>query len=183
MNSPALVKQGSAIWQGVMKAWGTIQSGLEQQDPSNWLEIIRQPLFGNRFLTNDLGVQWGTDPKTNIRTWAEKGFKSLKDIATEDCYGWKSYPELLRFRNSTRVPQLFTQLVANIPWAPTPQPATIAGQWLASKEEDGQIQYVYHVTNPAERRAKLYRKDNTGQLQLIGEAQQYPKAAQEVRIV
>lgn len=104
MNSPALVKQGSAMWQGVMKAWGTIQSGLEQQDPTNWSEIIRQPLFGNRFLTNDLGVQWGTDPKTNIRTWVEKGFKSLKDIATEDGYGWKSYPELLRFRNSTRAP-------------------------------------------------------------------------------
>jgi hypothetical protein len=104
MNSPTLVKQGSTMWQGVMKAWGTIQSGLEQQNPSNWSKIIRQPLFGNQFLTNELGVQWGKDPKTNIRTWAAKGFKTLQDIATADGYGWKTYPELLKFRRSTRAP-------------------------------------------------------------------------------
>lgn len=137
------------MWQGVMKAWGTIQSGLEQQNPSNWSEIIRQPLFGNQFLTNELGVQWGTDPKTNIRTWAAKGFKTLQDIATADGYGWKTYPKLLKFRRSTRAPHLYAQLVASIPWDATPQPIATAGQWLANKEEDGQITYVYHITNQA----------------------------------
>ena len=47
MNSAHLVKQGSTMWQGVMKAWSTIQSGLEQQDPQSWSEIVRQPIFGN----------------------------------------------------------------------------------------------------------------------------------------
>ena len=32
MNSRSLVKEGSTIWQGIMKAWATLQSGLEQQD-------------------------------------------------------------------------------------------------------------------------------------------------------
>ena len=36
MNSTKLIPQGSSMWQGVMKAWSTIQSGLEQQDPTSW---------------------------------------------------------------------------------------------------------------------------------------------------
>ena len=34
MNSRPLVKQGSTMWQGIMKAWSTIQAGIEQQDPT-----------------------------------------------------------------------------------------------------------------------------------------------------
>jgi hypothetical protein len=36
MNSPTLVKQGSLMWRGVMKAWSTVQSGIEQQEPMTW---------------------------------------------------------------------------------------------------------------------------------------------------
>ena len=41
------------MWQGVMKAWNILQSGLEQQAPESWSEITHQPLFGNRFLTSE----------------------------------------------------------------------------------------------------------------------------------
>ena len=66
MNARTLVKQGSTMWQGVMKAWSTIQSGLEQQNPSSWAKIMRQPLYGNRMLTNELGLQWGTESNTTM---------------------------------------------------------------------------------------------------------------------
>ena len=56
MNAAHLVQQGSPMWQGVMRAWSSMQAGLEQQDPQSWSEILRQPLFGNRFLTNEMGV-------------------------------------------------------------------------------------------------------------------------------
>ena len=48
MNNHHPAKQGSSMWQGVMKAWNSIQSGLEQQPPESWAETMRQPLFGNR---------------------------------------------------------------------------------------------------------------------------------------
>jgi hypothetical protein len=57
MNSARIVQQGSTMWHGVMKAWSTIQSGMEQQDPSTWSEIMRQPIYGNRFLTSNRGVK------------------------------------------------------------------------------------------------------------------------------
>ena len=66
MNSRILVKQGSTMWQGVMKVWHTLQSGLEQHDPTSLDEILRQPLFGNRMLTNEKGQQWGTEPNTTM---------------------------------------------------------------------------------------------------------------------
>lgn len=69
MNSRTLVKHGSTMWQGVMKAWSTLQSGLEQQDPSNWSEIMRHPLFGNRMLTSTSGLQWGMEPTTTMSWW------------------------------------------------------------------------------------------------------------------
>ena len=45
-------------------------------------------------LTNELGTQWGTEPISNMKWWAEKGFLTLKDIARFDGFGWKAYQEL-----------------------------------------------------------------------------------------
>ena len=91
MNSRTLVKQGSTMWQGVVKAWNTMQTGIEQQDPTTWDEIIRQPLFGNRFLTDEQGMQWGTTPKTNLKFCAEKQITAIKDLVKEDGNGWKPF--------------------------------------------------------------------------------------------
>ena len=69
MNARNIAKQGSTMWQGVMRAWQTIQAGVEQMDPQTWTEITRQPLFGNRLLTNEVGIQWGTEPRSNLIRW------------------------------------------------------------------------------------------------------------------
>ena len=80
MNARTLVKQGSTMWQGVVKAWNSIQAELEQHDPTTWDEIIRQPFFGNIFLTNEQGLQWGTEATTNLKFWAEKGIRAINWI-------------------------------------------------------------------------------------------------------
>lgn len=183
MNSHKLVKHGSSMWQGVLKAWSTIQSGLEQQDPSSWSEIVRQPLYGNRFLTNEVGVKWGTDPKTNMRWWSEREFRSLKDIMRPDGQGWKTFPELIRLRRTKVTPNLYARLVNSIPWEATKPPENTTGQWLASKEEGGNIQYVYHLKNPGSGEATLYKKEHTEQLTLLGHNQRTPNDSQEVCII
>ena len=134
MNSPTLVKQGSTMWQGVMKAWGTIQSGLEQQDPMNWAEINRQPLFGNRLLTNELGIQWGRERQTNMLSWATKGYQTIRDITREDGLSWKSFQEI-RIRHTQGAAQSYAKITASIPWITTPPPAAANRQWVADKEE------------------------------------------------
>lgn len=56
MNSTILLQQGPTMWQGVMKTWSIIQSGLEQQDPMTRLEISRQTLNRNRLLINEMEI-------------------------------------------------------------------------------------------------------------------------------
>ena len=184
MNAAHIVQQGSTMWQGVMKAWSTIQSGLEQQDPQSWAEIARQPLFGNRFLTSERGVQWGTEFRTNMRWWSEKQFRTLQDIARPDWEGWRTFSELLRLRRTSVAPFLYDRVVRSIPWLVQPMPPHQVGQWIATKEEDGSIQKVYHLQNINPLEAKVYNKQSSEQLHLVGQSQIAPaEVMREVRVL
>lgn len=181
MNNQHIAKLGSSMWQGVMKAWNTIQSGLEQQDPTSWSEIMRQPLFGNRLLTNELGIQWGTESRSNLRRLADKGFTSLKDIARFDGHGWRTFPELLRIRSSRVTTNLYTKMVISIPWGATPMPTHTPGQWV-SLPEDGHIRTVHHLHNTDPLSASTYRKDDSERLVLLDTAQPVPPGSREVLV-
>ena len=182
MNNRRLIKQGSTMWQGVMKAWNSMQSGLEQQDPNTWTEIMRQPLYGNRMLTNEFGTQWGTEPISNMKWWAEKGFLTLKDIARFDGHGWRAYQELRLRRIRVAVP-LYARLVSSIPSEATPRPPYSAGQWLAQKEEENNVCFVYHIQKVDPQEDALYKKEPNEQLRLLGTKQRVPLGAREVRII
>ena len=183
MNNQRLVKQGSTMWQGVMRAWNSIQSGLEQHAPSSWAEIMRQPLFGNRLLTNERGVQWGTAARSNMRWWAERGFQALKDISKENGQEWRTFQELLRLRRTRVAPALYAQLVTSIPWAATPRPSHTCGQWLAPYDDENCIKLVYHLLHPETNEASIFRREQSEQLTLLAQKQQLPPDSREVRVV
>lgn len=167
-----------------MRSWSTIQSGLEQQDPQSWSEIARQPLFGNRFLTSETGVQWGTEFRSNMRWWSEKHFRTLQDIARPEGEGWKTFPELLRLRRTSVAPQLYARVVRSIPWDARPMPPHSIGQWIAPKEENGSIQLVYHLQSTTPLALKVYTKQDSEQLQLIDQRQIAPtRPMREVRVL
>ena len=158
MNNVQLVKQGSAMWQGVMRAWNTIQAGIEQQDPNTWSEIIRQPILGNRLLTNEVGTQWGTEPKFNMMLWMTKQIKSLKDMAKADGTEWKTFAEQPAFIRSRITPHLYARFLSSIPWAAQPAPLHSMGQWIAKKEENGTIHTINHITRTEPLEAAKYNK-------------------------
>ena len=172
------------MWQGVMRAWSTIQSGLEQQDPQSWAEIARQPLYGNRLLTNEMGVQLGTEPRTNMRWWAEKNVCTLQDIAHADGEGWSTFSELGRLRRTNVAPTLYTRVVKSIPWAANPMLTHTNGQWIAEKEDDGSIQKVYHLQNSTTMEAKTYLKSGSEQLHPLDQQHPIPaRPMREVRVI
>ena len=182
MNARNIVKQGSALWQGVLKAWQTIQSGIEQQDPTTWDEIIWQPLYGNRFLTNEQGIQWGTDSKTNMKYWAERAIWSIKDMVRDDGNGWKPFIEQEALKRSSTAPQLYNRILRSIPWQPRPF-ISMQGLWIAAKEEDGSIRTIYHITKTDPIEATVYDKTSSEQLQHIANSCPLPVGQfSEVRI-
>ena len=184
MNSRPLVRQGYAMWQGVMKSWSTLQSGLEQQDPTSWSEIVRQPLFGNRMLTNEVGVQWGTNPNTTMGWWPRRNLRSLQDIIRPDGHGWKVFEEQWAFRRIPATANLYARLRASIPWEANPAPEPTIGQWLAPKDEDGSISRIFQVTNTSPLQMTLYRKDWTEQLHEVGHnCCPTGESIQEVRVI
>lgn len=184
MNSAHLVQQGSTMWQGVMKAWSTLQGGLEQQDPHSWAEITRQPIFGNRLLTNEKGIQWGTEFRSNMKWWFENNVQTLQDIAKPDGRGWKTFTELRRLRRTSVSPALYTRVVHSIPWASNPLQPHSKGQWIAAKETDGSIQHVFHIQNTMPLEVKIYNKQGTKQLIFAEQRQIIPtRLMQEVRVL
>ena len=172
------------MWQGVMKAWHTLQSGLEQQDPTGWEEILRQPLFGNRMLTNELGQQWGMEPTTTMAWWPGRNIKSLKDMIRPDGYGWKAFEEQWSLPRTRVTPTLYKRLRTSIPWDAMPTPPPSTGQWVAAKEDDGTIHRIFHITSVEPLRATLYHKDPSEKLLYVGHHHQ-PEDSQlyEVRVI
>ena len=161
-----------------------LQSRIEQQDPSSWDEIVRQPIFGNRMLTNEAGVQWGTESTTSMRWWPYRNIRSLQDIIRLDGHGWKIFEEQWSLRRNPATATLYARFCNSIPWDATPAPPPTRGQWLAPKEEDGSISKVLHVTSTDPLQATLYQKDKTERL-LEVEQQHSPHGNQmhEVRMI
>ena len=165
MNDRRVVKQGSSMWQGILKAWSSIQSGIEQQDPTSWDEICRRPICGNRFLTNDLGIQWGTELKSKLKYWLEQGIRSIKDIARENGNGWRPFAEQKKLHRSKVAPALYEKVIQSILWPPAPNIPSMLGMWIAEKDEAGIIQQVFHITKIDPIEATRYHKKATEQLQ------------------
>lgn len=172
------------MWQGVMKAWSTLQYGIEQHDPGSWAEIAGQPIFGNRFLTSNQGVQWGTEPRTNMRWWMEKKFRALNDKARPEGDGWRAFPELLWLRCTRISPSLYAKLVNSIPWDASLLPDPTTGQWLTPKENDGSIQSIFYITKTNPVQIARYHKEKTECLRLREEQTTLPldKQLPEVRV-
>ena len=167
MNARNLVKKRSKMWQGVLKAWQSIQSGIEQHDPTTWDEITRQPLFGNRFLTNEQGIQWGTETNTNLKIWAEKNIKTVKDLMKEDGNGWKQFREHTSLRRCRGAAALHNRIIHNIPWEPALILPATQGLWVARKKEDGHIHKVSHITKMEPLEATAYNRLGTEQLKQL----------------
>ena len=125
MNACNIVKQGSPLWQGIMKAWHTIQSGMEQQDPTCWAEILQQPIFGNRFLTNQMGVQWGTDARSSMLRWMERGMRTLQDMARPEGNGWLPFAQNTKLHPNRITGATYNKILQSIPWENTPPTALL----------------------------------------------------------
>ena len=164
MNARNLVKQGSSLWQGIMKAWHMIQSGVEQHDPTYWAEIICQPLFGNMYLINNLGIQWGTDARSTMLRWMERGMQCLNDMATPDGRGWLPFAQNPKLHQNRITGAIYNKILRSIPWENNPPNNITLGQWVAPKERDGSIQRVLHIICGDPLAATLYLKDATERL-------------------
>ena len=122
-------------------------------------------MFGNRFLTNEVGIQWGTDARSTMLRWMERGMRSLMDMATPDGSGWMPFTHNPKLHHNRITCALYNKILQSIPWVNIPPNKITPGQWVAPKEADGSIHRVLHITNKNPLEATLYHKDATERLQ------------------
>lgn len=115
--------------------------------------------------------------------WATKEYRTLKDIARHDGYGWRTFPELFRLRKTKVAPALYRRVVTSIPWEAQPMPQATSGQWVAAKTDNDSIGQVFHIQPGDPTLAALYIKDSTDNLQFSGLQQEVPADCQEVRVI
>lgn len=134
-------------------------------------------------LTNEQGVQWGTESNTTMSWWPGRNIRTLQDLIRPNQFGWKTFEEQT-LRRTRVTPNLHARMRSSIPWEAVPAPAPVLGQWLAPKAEDGSIRQVLQITHTGPLQATLYNKDITERLQLV-EHQYHPidQPLEEVRIV
>lgn len=129
-------------------------------------------------------MQWGTDVKTNLQFWAEKGIWTIKDIINEDGNGWKPFAALTELRRSVTSPQMYHMIKLSSPWQPQLIIPSHGGLWIASKEDDGKIHRVYHINKANHVETTAYNKLPTEQLLLLDNNCALPEGQfSEVRIV
>jgi hypothetical protein len=74
-------------------------------------------------------------------------------------------------------------MVTNIPWDATPMPPLTLGQWLAQKEKDGSVNFIYPLQQANLPVVTLYKKETNKQLALLGDKQRPPARSREVRVI
>lgn len=73
-------KTGSTLWGAVWKSWYAVRAGVSLAEPQTLQELMRQPLFGNPWITNEEGQLVGTEIGNKFANWAAKGLQQIKHI-------------------------------------------------------------------------------------------------------
>ena len=135
-------------------------------------------------LTNEMGIQWGTEPRSNLVCWSEKGFRSIQDIAKAGGGDWKTFAEQQKLHRCPTAPPIYDKIVRSIPWIlPSHNPIKV-GQWVASKEDNGTIQSIFHISRLTPLEATLYHKDPTERIHCVEQYSLVPRVQLgEVRII
>lgn len=111
-----------------------------------------------------VGIQWGTDARSTMLRWMERGMQSLSDMANPEGGGWLPFEQNPKLHQNRITGAIYNRILQSIPWDNTPPTSITPGQWIAPKEADGTIHRVLHITRGEPLEATLYHKDSTERL-------------------
>ena len=104
-----------------------IRGGVKQKEPQSTQEILRQPLFGNPWITDDNGTPLGLEHGNRFSNWAAKGLQLVKHIWSEENMEWRTALDLLQTTKSWKTNALRTEIIKNIPSQPNQAPVPQVG--------------------------------------------------------
>lgn len=132
MTTEKIHKTGSAFWLGTWKSWKEIRKGITQIQPQHWVEIIRQPLFGNNLIRNSQGIMLGMMQNGKLRNWAQKRITKTLDVWDAETRVWRTSRDLNSTLRTSKIESQRLEVTSSIPWNLGAIPQQIqVGEWLA----------------------------------------------------
>jgi len=83
-----------SMWKNILGAWINVRPGLTKSDPSNVVETLKQPLFGNPSITNANDMLLGVSGPREGCAFTRSGCTRIKDLWSLETNEWKSLSKL-----------------------------------------------------------------------------------------
>jgi hypothetical protein len=88
--APKLKRIQCSMWKSIVGAWMKVRLGLTKAIPTSTAEILRQPIFGNPSILNQLGTPLGLSRLSEGNAFARAGCSRIKDLWNRASQEWKS---------------------------------------------------------------------------------------------
>jgi len=167
-----LKRPPTSLWKSILHSWMNVRYDLRKSKPTNSAETLRQPVFGNPFITNQDGRPLGLSGKSEGNTLANAGCSRIDDFWDSEEEDWKGLSAFeVSFHPTNRLNR--NLIINSIPWdLATAKKKPMVGEWVSKKESNRTAppNWVYHITdtNHVTASAKEFKKiSSAGRIQAI----------------
>jgi hypothetical protein len=78
--APKLKRIQCSMWKSIVGAWMKVRLGLTKAIPTSTAEILKEPIFGNPLILNQLGAPLGLSGLSEGNAFARAGCTRIKDL-------------------------------------------------------------------------------------------------------
>ncbi len=163
-STPKLKRPLCSSWKSILGAWLSVRPGLCKSEPTNTVELLRQPVFGNPLITNAESRSLGFNGRSEGNALASAGCTRVRDFRDPELQDWKGLSALgVSFHPTNR--QNKDLIIASIPWNPaTSNSRSQVGDWVNKREAHMNVspEWVYQITEATQTMAsaKEFRKSS-----------------------
>jgi hypothetical protein len=149
--APKLNRIQCSMWKNIIGVWLNVRPGLTKADPTNAVETLRNPLFGNLSILNTSGTPLEIGGLREGCAFMHSGCSQVKDLWNSENNEWKSLSELrMSYHASNK--KCKDIITASIPWRPDEYTNHIqAGDWISNPTPNSgtPLDWVYFVLESA----------------------------------
>ncbi len=155
--APKLKRIQCSMWKSIVGAWMKVRPGLSKAIPTSTAEILRQPIFGNPLILNQLGVPVGLSGLSEGNAFARAGCTRIKDLWNRSGHEWKSLAELgMSYHASNKKGK--ETFIASIPWPLSKGPSPLEnGDWISDPTPltGPPLEWIYYIIDATPSQARV----------------------------
>jgi hypothetical protein len=144
-----LKRPPTSRWKSILHSWLSVRPGLCKSEPTNSAETLRQPVFGNPFITNQDGKPLGLSGKSEGNALANASCSKIGDFWDSEEENWKDLTALgVSLHPINRLNR--DLIIDSILWDSTiANNKPVVGDWVSKKESNRPTppKWVYQITD------------------------------------